>query len=121
MHQLIASQLPKKVHVPEDQGIFGNQSHWMPKIQQNPQEVSGQLIGSFGGLVAVGIAGEHDGGDLPFGVGKGLAQKLGGISLDENLGLKVQPSGISPVLMAIAGIAIEASRVRSRRRGSWSR
>jgi hypothetical protein len=52
-----------------------------------------------------------------------LAQKLGGVPLDENLGLKVQPSGISPVLMAIAGIAIEASvltaRIGVHRVGNW--
>ena len=78
------------------------------ELGQHLQAPAGDLQPPLGGLVAVGDAAHRQRLRLPLRGGELLAEQLGGVLLDQDAALEVEPGREAQVLVERAGVAIDA-------------
>src|SRR3546814_4452062 len=108
MDEAEAGQLGEDIQVAQDEVVFTDDRHGVAVAQQHLQDGPGDAELALYGLVAVGIAGKHNGLRL-IAAGIELALKHdSGIALDDDLALESESGAVAPVLVCIVGVAVEA-------------
>jgi hypothetical protein len=103
------ASLSKYINVFKHISILGNQSYRLVKFITHFQQLAGKMVFLFGWLITVGVATETDGQAFPFGMHQEFAEQLRRVDLYYNFSLEVKTGAISPILMRIPGIAVNAS------------
>ena len=108
-HQIRLGHRPENVQVAQHQGVLGHDSHRLLSFQGDFQAAARQTILPLGRLIAIGDPRHGDQFRLPALAAQELAEQLGGLFLDQNLGLEVQPGTPAQIFMVGPGITIGAA------------
>ena len=109
MDKVLRGQVPKQVDISQYQGVLGDESHRLPELRSHLQTPAGQLELALSRLIAVGDTRQGYRFRHPVLPSQEFPEQLGGVLLDQDLGLEVKTGVVPEEFVGLPGIAIAAT------------
>src|SRR5690606_35771414 len=113
LHQLIARKVLQNIEVAQNQTVFRDHGNGMAIARKDLKQGTSNAQLTLQGLIAVGVARQHDRNCVPVGMKDELLQQLRRILFDDDLAFKIKACTETPVLVCIACITIDTAMLTS--------